>query len=396
MSVSVANKVSSAMAFEAQPGMPGAGIGRLYNFCAGPSMLPEEVLRQAQDELWNVRNSGIGIMELSHRGKLFDEILHETEQTARKVGNIPANYKVLFLTGGATSQNFQVPANVLPENGVAAFLTTGYWAERTWDEIHVYTDRAYEAFNGKAEGYKHCPSDAEVKYLTSGRGKPVYVHMCTNNTLYGTQWRNADGSLRLPKIPDGSFLVADMCSDIFSRPVDWNRFGIVYAGAQKNVGIAGISIVVIREDLLKPVRKLPNMLRYDVMARDQSRHNTPPVFPIHMCNLVFNWILKQGGVAELLKRNLEKAQIVYDVLDQTKFYKGHARPDSRSLMNLTFHTPSPQLDDLFCTEAFKAGMDQIKGHRNTGGMRASMYNAFPREGAVALAQFMRDFEKKHG
>ncbi|MGH7241949.1 MAG: 3-phosphoserine/phosphohydroxythreonine transaminase [Phycisphaerales bacterium] len=392
MTVSVASTLSPLASAQFPVGMPGAGLGRLYNFCAGPSMLPEDVLRQAQDELWNVRGSGIGIMELSHRGKLFDNILHETEAAARKVGNIPANYKILFTTGGATSQNFQVPANVLPENGVAAFLTTGYWAERTWDEIGVYTDRAYEAFNGKKEGYKHCPADSEISY----KDKPVYVHMCTNNTLYGTQWRSPDGSIRLPKVPDGSFLVADMCSDIFSRPVDWNKFGIVYAGAQKNVGIAGISIVVIREDLLKPARKLPNMLRYDVMARDESRHNTPPVFPIYMCNLVFNWILKQGGTAELLKRNLEKAQLVYDVLDNTKFFKGHARPDSRSLMNLTFHTPSAKLDDLFVEEGFKAGMDQIKGHRNTGGMRASMYNAFPREGAAALADFMREFEKKHG
>ncbi|MBX3389088.1 MAG: 3-phosphoserine/phosphohydroxythreonine transaminase [Phycisphaeraceae bacterium] len=390
--MSVASKHKAEFVSGLGVGMPGAGLGRLYNFCAGPSMLPEEVLRQAQEEVWNVRDSGIGIMELSHRGKLFDEILHETEASARKVGNIPSNYQVLFLTGGATTQNHQVPANVLPDHGVAAFLTTGYWSERTWEEIGVYTDRAYEAFSGKKAGYAHCPTDDEIKY----KDKPVYVHMCTNNTLYGTQWREADGSIRLPRIPDGSFLVADMCSDIFSRPVDWNKFGIVYAGAQKNVGIAGISVVIVREDLLKPVRKLPRMMSYEVLARDESRHNTPPVFPIYMCNLVFNWILKQGGVAPLLERNREKAQIVYDVLDKSKFYKGHARPDSRSLMNLTFHTPSAELDDLFCEEAFKAGMDQIKGHRNTGGMRASMYNAFPREGAVALAEFMREFEKKHG
>lgn len=392
MGVSAVSTSSPLASASFKPGMPGAGLGRIYNFCAGPSMLPEEVLRQAQEEIWNCRNSGIGIMELSHRGKLFDDLLHETEETARKVGNIPANYKVLFLTGGATSQNFQVPANVLPDRGVAAFLTTGYWAERTWDEIGVYTDRAYEAFSAKAAGYKHCPDDSEVAY----KDKPVYVHMCTNNTLYGTQWRHADGSIRLPKIPDGSFLVADMCSDIFSRPVDWNKFGIVYAGAQKNVGIAGISVVVIREDLLKPVRKLPTMLRYDVMARDESRHNTPPVFPIYMCNLVFNWILKQGGTSVLLKRNLEKARLVYDVLDQSKFFKPHARPDSRSLMNLTFHTPNPTLDNLFVEEALASGIDQLKGHRTTGGMRASMYNAFPNEGAQALAQFMREFEKKHG
>ncbi|MFO0787800.1 MAG: 3-phosphoserine/phosphohydroxythreonine transaminase [Phycisphaerales bacterium] len=392
MSTTKSRDALSGMLSQHGLALPGAGLGRMYNFCAGPSMLPEEVLRQAQEELWSVRGSGIGIMELSHRGKVFDEILHETEAAARAVGKVPSNYKILFLTGGATSQNFQVPANVLPENGVAAFLTTGYWAERTWEEIHVYTDRAYEAFSGKGGGYTHCPTDAEVVY----KEKPVYVHMCTNNTLYGTQWRHADGSIRTPKVPEGSFLVADMCSDIFSRPVDWNKFGIVYAGAQKNVGIAGISIVVVREDLLKPVRKLPRMLSYEVLARDESRHNTPPVFPIYMCNLVFNWILRQGGVGTLLKRNLDKAQVVYDVLDRSKFFKGHARPDSRSLMNILFHTPSARLDDLFVEEALKAGMDQIKGHRNTGGMRASMYNAFPREGAEALAHFMKEFERRHG
>ncbi|MBY0113738.1 MAG: 3-phosphoserine/phosphohydroxythreonine transaminase [Phycisphaerales bacterium] len=373
-------------------GQPGAGTGRLYNFCAGPSMLPQEVLRQAQDDLWNIAGSGMGIMEISHRGPIYDRILREAEEDARKVGNIPSNYKVLFTTGGATSQNFQVPANVLPDNGVAAFLTTGYWAERTWDEVSVYTDRAYEAWDGRKVKFTHIPSDNEVVY----KDKPVYVHICSNNTIYGTQWRNADGSLRTPKIPDGSFLVADMCSDIFSRPMDVNKFGIIYAGAQKNVGIAGASVVIIREDLLKPVRKLPTMLRYDILAKDESRHNTPPVFPIYMAGLMFKWILKQGGTAALLKKNYDTAKIVYDVIDQSKFYTGHARPDSRSLMNITFRTPSPKLDDLFIAEALKHGMDQIKGHRATGGMRASMYNAFPREGAEALAQLMREFERTHG
>jgi phosphoserine aminotransferase len=221
--------------------------------------------------------------------------------------------------------------------------------------------------------------------------------MCSNNTIYGTQWRHADGSIRLPEIPAGSFLACDMCSDIYSRPFDVTKFGVVYAGAQKNVGIAGVSLAFIRDDLLarKP-RELPLMLQYRVMAKEESRHNTPPVFPIYMSGLVFKWIIKQGGLAAMHARNVEKAGILYEVLDQSKFYTGHARPDSRSLMNVTFKTPSAALDEKFVAEALKNGMDNLKGHRATGGMRASIYNAMPREGCVALASFMREFERVNG
>jgi len=366
--------------------------GRIFNFSAGPGCLPDEVIRQAQNDLWDIDGSGIGILEHSHRAKVFDRVLAEAEENCRKIGNIPSNYKVLFLTGGATTQNYQVPANLLADEGVAAFLTTGYWAEKTWEESKVYSSRCYEAWDGRATKHSYCPADGEISY----REKPTYVHMCSNNTIYGTQWRNTDGSVRLPRVPDGAPLVCDMSSDMYSRPLDISKFGLIYAGAQKNVGIAGTTLLIVRDDLLKPVRKLPTMLRYDVQAKDQSRHNTPPVFAIYLSGLVFKWILAQGGLETIHKANVAKAKHIYDVLDSTPFYKGHARPDSRSLMNLTFRCPTEALDDLFVKEAFKNGMDQLKGHRSTGGMRASAYNAFPAAGCRALADFMREFAKKHG
>jgi len=372
-----------------------AASGRIFNFSAGPGCLPEEVLKQAQQAIWNIDGSGIGIMEHSHRGKVFDKVLAEAEENCRKIGNIPANYKVLFLTGGATSQNFMIPANLLPDDGVAAYLTTGYWAEKTWEESKVYSSKCYEAWDGRACKHDHCPSEAEIKYVAGT--KPVYVHMCSNNTIYGTQWRNVDGTFRYPKMPDaGTPLICDMSSDMYSRPIDFTKFGMVYGGAQKNVGIAGTTFCIIREDLLKPVRKLPLMLKYETHAKDGSRHNTPPAFAIYVSGLVFKWILSQGGLTKLLKHNEDKAKIIYDVLDSSKFYKGHARQDSRSSMNITFRTPNEQLDEVFVKEAFKQGMDQLKGHRSTGGMRASVYNAFPVAGCKALADFMREFEKKNG
>ncbi|MBX3383676.1 MAG: 3-phosphoserine/phosphohydroxythreonine transaminase [Phycisphaeraceae bacterium] len=366
--------------------------GRMYNFSAGPGVLPEEVVRQAQEEIWDCRQSGIGILEHSHRAPTFDAILHEAVADCRAIGDIPSDYHVLFMTGGATSQNFLVPANLLGQEETADYITTGYWAERTFEHAQMF-GKVREAWDGRPLAHRRVPEDAEISWSSS----PVYVHMCSNNTIYGTQWRLADGSLRLPKIPPGSFLVCDMCSDIFSRPFDVRDFGVVYAGAQKNVGVAGVSLVLIRDDLLsrKP-RELPLMLQYRVMARDESRHNTPPVFPIYMSGLVFKWILRQGGLGALHARNVAKAALIYDVLDSSTFYTGHAERASRSLMNVTFRTPSEKLDDLFVREAYDAGMDNLRGHRATGGMRASVYNAMPDEGCKALADFMREFERRHG
>lgn len=367
---------------------------RCFNFSAGPGCLPEEVIQQAQQDLWNVAGSGVGICEHSHRAKVYDKILAEAEADCRKIANIPASYKILFLTGGATSQNFMVPANLLAQNETADYLTTGYWAEKSAEQAKLYGG-VNEAWDGRASKHSFIPSDAEIKYSA----KPSYVHMCSNNTIYGTEWRasETDASWRLPKVPAGVPLVCDMSSDLFCRPTDFSKFGLVYAGAQKNIGIAGTTLVVIHEDLLKRnPRELPTMLQYRVHAKDESRHNTPPVFAIYFSGLVFKWILKQGGLDSIFKRNVEKAGLIYDVLDKSSFYKAHARKDSRSLMNITFRTPTAELDDKFVAEAKAQGMDQLKGHRATGGMRASTYNAFPRAGCEALAQFMREFERKNG
>ncbi len=392
------------MTTAAAPSMGAAAVkqtasGRIFNFSAGPGCLPEEVIREAQADLWNIDGSGVGIMEHSHRGKVFDKVLADAEENCRKIANIPANYKILFLTGGATSQNFMVPANILPDEGVAAFLTTGYWTEKTWEETKVYSSKCYEAWDGRAGKHTLCPSDEQVVY----KDKPVYVHMCSNNTIYGTQWRHADGAFRYPKMPGADVpLVCDMSSDMYSRPVDVSKFGLIYAGAQKNVGIAGTTLTIIREDLLKPARKLPLMLKYETHAKDGSRHNTPPAFAIYLSGLVFKWILAQGGLAEIHKRNMEKAGLIYGALDEcSAFYQGHAHPGSRSLMNITFRVaPSVKnaeaLDEQFIKEAGKHGMDSMKGHRATGGIRASTYNAFPRDGCVALAQFIQDFAKRNG
>jgi len=367
---------------------------RCFNFSAGPGCLPEEVIQQAQQDLWNIAGSGVGICEHSHRAKVYDKILADAEADCRKIGNIPAAYKILFLTGGATSQNFMVPANLLGQDETADYLTTGYWAEKSAEQAKLYGG-VNEAWDGRASKHSYIPSDAEIKYSA----KPSYVHMCSNNTIYGTEWRasETDASWRLPKVPAGVPLVCDMSSDLFCRPTDFSKFGLVYAGAQKNIGIAGTTLVVVHEDLLKRnPRELPGMLQYRVHAKDESRHNTPPVFAIYFSGLVFKWILKQGGLDAIFKRNVEKAGLIYDVLDKSSFYKAHARKDSRSLMNITFRTPTAELDDKFVAEAKAQGMDQLKGHRATGGMRASTYNAFPRAGCEALAQFMREFERKNG
>jgi phosphoserine aminotransferase len=287
-----------------------------------------------------------------------------------------------------------VPANLLGQDETADYLTTGYWAEKSAEQAKLY-GKIHEAWDGRATGHTYIPSDEEIKWSE----KPSYVHMCSNNTIYGTEWRasETDASWRLPKVPAGVPLVCDMSSDLFCRPTDFTKFGLVYAGAQKNIGIAGTTLVVIHEELLKrKPRELPLMLQYRVHAKDESRHNTPPVFAIYFSGLVFKWILKQGGLEAIYKRNVEKAQLIYDVLDKSSFYKPHARKDSRSLMNITFRCPTPELDDKFVAEAKAQGMDQLKGHRSTGGMRVSIYNAMPVAGCKAMADFMREFERKNG
>ncbi|MCC6427558.1 MAG: 3-phosphoserine/phosphohydroxythreonine transaminase [Phycisphaerales bacterium] len=386
-----------------KPSVAKTASGRIFNFSAGPGCLPEEVLQQIQQDVLNIAGSGIGILEHSHRGKNFDKVLAEAFSDFRKISNLPANYQILFLTGGATSQNFMVPANLKSQDQAADYITTGYWAEKALEHAKIY-GALHEAGTSKDKNHSYIPTDSQIKYS----GNPAYIHFCSNNTIYGTEWHEIDASgkntwqQRDPKAPAGVPLVCDMSSDIYSRPVDFTKYGLVYAGAQKNLGAAGTTVIVIRDDLLKrKPRELPWMLQYDTFAKDESRPNTPPVFAIYICGLVFKWILAQAQDGRhcldvLHERNIRKAGHIYAALDSTAFYKGHAEKNSRSLMNLTFKCPTPELDDRFCKEAGAEGMDGLKGHRSTGGMRASMYNAMPEDGCKALADFMREFARKNG
>jgi phosphoserine aminotransferase len=372
---------------------PGTSSGRVYNFSAGPGVLPDEVLHQIQEEVWNCRNSGVGILEHSHRGPVYDSIVAEIDRDFREVGSIPKNYHVLFMTGGSTSQNFIVPMNFMPadRSGTADYCNTGYWANQSIEHARIF-GTIHEAASSKPDGYAYIPTAQQTRYSA----RPSYVHYTSNNTIYGTQYHS------VPTPPVGAPLVCDMCSDIFSRPFDVNRYGLIYASAQKNLGPAGTTVVIVRDDLVEKARvDIPVMLQYRTFAKGESRPNTPPVFPIYCVGLMVKWIKSRGGLAHFEKYNAEKAKIVYDLIvpadsSRNGFYRGHAREGSRSLMNITFRCPTPRLDDLFATEAERSGLDCIRGHRVTGGMRASTYNAMPREGCLALAQFMREFERTHG
>ncbi len=366
--------------------------GRIWNYSAGPGLMPDEVLRQIQEEVWDCRHSGVGILEHSHRAPVYDKILAEALADCRAVGNIPPSHHVLFMTGGSTSQNYMVPMNLLPadKSGTADYFNTGHWAQQSIDHAKIF-GTIHEAGSSKKENYTWLPGRAETKYSA----KPAYVHYTSNNTIYGTQY--APGTEPTP--PAGAALVCDMCSDIFSRPFDCSKYGLIYASAQKNLGPAGATLVIARDDVVQKGRTdIPVMLQYRHFAMSESRPNTPPVFSIYAMGLMFKWIKKCGGTAYFEKFNAEKAEVVYDVLDRSAggFYKGHARKQDRSLMNITFKCPTPALDDAFCVEAAKQGLDCLKGHRTAGGMRASLYNAMPMAGAKALAEFMVEFERTKG
>jgi phosphoserine aminotransferase len=358
---------------------------RAFNFSAGPAVLPEPVLREAQRDLWDIDGSGVGIAEHSHRGKVFLRVIEEAEADCRTLAGIPDRYKLLFLQGGASTQFFMLPANCLPENGTADYLDTGSWSSKAIKEAAFYGN-THVAASTKAASYAHIPGPAETRHSEH----PTYVHFTSNNTIFGTEWKTE------PEIPEGAFLACDASSDLFSRPIDVERYGIVYAGAQKNLGPAGVVLALVREDLLEPVRALPTMLRYATFAESDSMHNTPPTFAIYVMGRVFKWLLAQGGLTEIAKRNEEKAGLLYAAIDAGDFYRGPARADSRSLMNVTFTTPSAELDAKFVEEATTQGLAGLKGHRSVGGMRASIYNAFPRAGCEALARFMTDFAAKYG
>ncbi|MEM1072451.1 MAG: 3-phosphoserine/phosphohydroxythreonine transaminase [Planctomycetota bacterium] len=362
-------------------------MNRAINFSAGPGVVPEPVLEQAKQDLWDLFGSGIGILEHSHRGKEFDRVLAEAEADCRAVGGIPDNYRVLFLQGGATTQAYQVPMAYLPEGRTADYFHTGKWATEAIHEAKRYGNVHVAAGSAETK-FDRIPDDGDVRYSDN----PTYVQFTSNNTLMGTEWH------RMPPPPPGdAWFVCDASSDIFSRPIDVTQFGFIYAGGQKNLGPAGTVLIIVRDDVLdRQVRDLPWMLNYKVQAEKESRFNTPPTFGVYLMGQTFKWILAQGGLEAMRERNEAKSGIVYDALDASGFYKPHARTQDRSHMNITFYTPSPELDAKFIEQADAAGLKNLKGHREVGGMRASMYNAFPHHGAEALASFLRDFEAKHG
>ena len=356
---------------------------RIYNFSAGPATLPEPVLKQAQQDIWNIAGSGIGVLEHSHRGKVFDKVADEAEQACRELAGVPENYRVLFLQGGASLQFAMVPMNLLPKGATADYLVTGVWSQKAVKEAKML-GRVHEAASSADQNFSYIPPSTAIRYSE----RPAYVHITTNNTIYGTQWPSEPG------IPDGVPLIADTSSDMFSRPIDVSKYGLIYAGAQKNLGPSGVVLVIIRDDLVEAGPKdLPIMLQYRTHAAEKSMYNTPNTFGIYLMGQVFKWIRELGGLRAMAEINAEKARILYDYLDQTDFFRGAARPDSRSLMNVCFRGPTEDLESKFVSEAAKRGLDGLKGHRSAGGMRASIYNAFPRTGVQALVNFMKEFER---
>jgi phosphoserine aminotransferase len=356
---------------------------RIHNFSAGPAVLPESVLRKAQDAIWNVAGSGIGIMEHSHRGKVFDRIIAEAEQACRELAGIPDNYRVLFLQGGASLQFAMVPMNFLAPDRTADYLVTGVWSQKAVKEAKP-VGKVHIAASSEPTKFDRIPTPAEIRYSPA----PAYVHITTNNTIYGTQWRAE------PPVPNGVPMVADTSSDMYSRPIDVRKYGLIYAGAQKNLGPSGVVLVIIRDDLVEAgAKNLPTMLQYRTHVAERSLYNTPPTFGIYVMGEVFKWIQAQGGLAAMAQHNEAKARLLYDYLDESDFFRGSAERESRSLMNVCFRAPSEELDAKFIGEATKRGLDGLKGHRSAGGMRASIYNACPREAVEALVGFMKEFER---
>jgi phosphoserine aminotransferase len=356
---------------------------RIFNFSAGPAALPEPVLRRAQEAIWNVAGSGIGIMEHSHRGKVFERILAEAEEACRRLANIPDNYRVLFLQGGASLQFAMVPMNLLSSDKTADYLLTGVWSQKAVKEAKPI-GKVHIAASSEATNFDRIPKPGEIRYSSN----PAYVHITTNNTIFGTQWPTE------PPVPANVPLVADTSSDMYSRPIDVRKYGLIYAGAQKNLGPSGVVLVIIRNDLVEAgAKNLPTMLQYRTHAAENSMYNTPPTFGIYFVGEVFKWIESQGGLAAMAEYNEAKARVLYDYLDSSDFFRGTAQPDSRSLMNVCFRGPTEELEARFISEATKRGLDGLKGHRSVGGMRASIYNACPRQAVEALVAFMKEFER---
>ena len=357
---------------------------RIYNFSAGPSMLPLSVLEKAAAEMVCYQDSGMSVMEMSHRSPVYEKIISDAESLFRQVMNIPDNYKVLFLQGGASTQFAAVPLNLLSENGKADYILSGQFSTKAYQEAQKYGDVVAVA-SSKDKNFSYVPKTDRDSF----RKDADYVHMCFNNTIYGTKF---------PYIPDtGDIpLVADMSSCILSEPVDVSRFGVIYAGAQKNMAPAGLTVVIIREDLLGKARKeTPTMLDYKTMADNGSMYNTPPCYCIYVAKLVYEWILSLGGLEKMKQLNEKKAKLLYDYLDSQSYYVAPVEKESRSMMNVTFVTGDADLDKKFASEASAQGLKNLKGHRSVGGMRASIYNAMPYEGVEKLVEFMKKFAEEN-
>jgi phosphoserine aminotransferase len=360
-------------------------VHRVYNFSAGPAVLPVSVLEEIQRDLIALPGVGMSILEISHRSKPFESILAQAEADIRQLANVPSTYKVLFLQGGASLQFSMVPMNLLTAGSTADYIDAGSWGEKAIKEAKK-VGAVNVAASTKAENYSRVPRQDELK-LTPGA---AYVHFTSNNTIEGTEYKE------LPQVGDAP-LVCDTSSDMFSRPIDVAKHALVYAGAQKNMGPAGVTVVIVRDDMLARSQKsLPTMLNYAVHAENNSLYNTPPAFAVYTTGLVMKWLLEQGGLPAIAKANQRKAQKLYAEIDRTGFYRGTAHIDCRSLMNVTFRLASEDLEKAFVKEAEAAGLDGLKGHRSVGGMRASIYNAFPESGVDALVEFMREFERARG
>ena len=357
---------------------------RVYNFSAGPAVLPEEVLKECQEEMMNYGETGMSVMEMSHRSKAFESIINTAEADLRELMNIPDNYKVLFLQGGASLQFAMIPMNLM-KNKVADYIITGQWAKKAFEEAKIYGD-AVAVASSADETFSYIPDCSDLPI----RDNADYVYICENNTIYGTKFKT------LPNTK-GKTLVADVSSCFLSEPVDVSKYGIIYGGVQKNIGPAGTVIVIIREDLITEdvLPGTPTMMKYKIHADNKSLYNTPPAYGIYVCGKVFKWLKAQGGLSVMKEKNEKKAGILYDFLDNSKLFKGTVRKEDRSLMNVPFVTGNEELDAKFIKEAQAADFVNLKGHRSVGGMRASIYNAMPLEGVEKLVEFMKKFEGEY-
>jgi phosphoserine aminotransferase len=358
---------------------------RIYNLSAGPAILPEEVLLEAQKDLFSYKGSGMSIMEMSHRGKIFDAVIKEADADLRKLLGIDDKFAILFLQGGATLQFSMVPLNLMPPKNKADYIVTGAWAEKAVKEAKR-AGTVNIAATTKSENYIRIPKQSELKLDPDAS----YVHFTSNNTIYGTEWRTEPEVGNVP-------LVCDASSDFLHKKIDMNKYGLIYAGAQKNIGPAGVTVIIIRKDLLeRSSDSLHTYMNYKIHVENDSMYNTPATFGIYIAGLVFKWLLNMGGLDEMYKRNVEKANILYNAFDTSDgYYKGTTVKEDRSLMNVTYRLPNEQLEEKFIKEASAKGFSGLKGHRSVGGIRASIYNAFPKQGVEELVEFMKDFKKNN-